>query len=464
MTPELFGSGLSGPGFVPDSLSGARPVVGAPPPWLFPPARRTTLDNGLRVVVYFLPGQHVASANLVVDLPLTVEDRQREGVATVTARCLDEGSLRHPGEQFSELLEAEGAGFGVEVSLSGTQVTLDVPMTRLEPALRLFAEAVTEPALADVDVERHVRLRLAEIEQQRANSASVASVAFRAAVFDPASRAARMSGGEPETVSAVDPGSARAFYASRYAPQAATLILAGDFATDPVPLVNAILGGWKAPDVAPVEHVPAEPGPRVHRLVDRPGSVQADLRYGGFTVDRGHPDWPDLQVAGHAMGGAFLSRLNARLREELGYTYGVRMVFGPLRRGGSFAVQGSFRTEVLAAAVTEARTLLDVRSRPFTAAEVRTAVDFFSGVSPLRYATADGVADQAGTQVLADLDDGYVDANLAALRAVTPESVTVAYRAHVRPDDLTLVVVGEAATVAPRLREEGFDSLEVVQP
>ena len=70
-------------------------------------------------------------------------------------------------------------------------------------------------------------------------------------------------------------------------------------------------------------------------LVDRPGAVQADVRLGGFGIDRLDPRWSAISVASYAMGGAFLSRLNAVLREEKGYTYGVRMNFGPLRTGGS---------------------------------------------------------------------------------------------------------------------------------
>ena len=68
-------------------------------------------------------------------------------------------------------------------------------------------------------------------------------------------------------------------------------------------------------------------------------------------MDRTDPRWADLTVAGYAMGGAFLSRLNKVLREERGYTYGVRLGFSPLRVGGWYAVQGSFRTEVLVDAV-----------------------------------------------------------------------------------------------------------------
>ena len=91
-------------------------------------------------------------------------------------------------------------------------------------------------------------------------------------------------------------------------------------------------------------------------LVDRPGAVQADVRLGGFGIDRLDPRWSAISVASYAMGGAFLSRLNAVLREK-GYTYGVRMNFGPLRTGGSFAVQGSFRTEVVPEALAITREL-----------------------------------------------------------------------------------------------------------
>ncbi|MET1008305.1 MAG: hypothetical protein ABWX96_22350, partial [Propionibacteriaceae bacterium] len=103
-----------------------------------------------------------------------------------------------------------------------------------------------------------------------------------------------------------------------------------------------------------------------------------------------------------------------------------------------------------------ARSLLDVSAKPFTQREVDEAVAFFAGVSPLRYATADGVADQAAVQVMNCLGDGYVDASIAALRAVTPESATAAYQSLVDPEQLTLVVVGDAATIEEPLRAAGF--------
>ncbi len=439
-----------------------QPELGPPGSWSFPTPRHAELDNGIDVIVHQLPGQYVITAHLIMDTPLNAEPGALEGVATICARTLDEGSLDHPGEEFAELLENEGAGFGVDVSLAGFQTVLDVPVTRLEPALALFAEAITRPAFAAADVDRHVSLRVAQIEQARANSAQTAAIAFRSAVFAADGRAARMTGGEAETVAAVDAAAVRAFYDAGVGPRGATLVLAGDFPTDPVPAVAAALGHWTNDAQQPVAYLPPSAADRRTLILDRPGAVQSDLRLGGFGIDRTDPRWADLTVASYAMGGAFLSRLNKVLREELGYTYGVSLQSTPQRSGGSFAVQGSFRTDVTAAALAEARRLLRIDDRPFTEVEVRAAQTYFAGVSPLRYATADGVADQAATQQLLRLPEDYVDANLAALDAVTPESATVAYTSLVDVDALTLVLVGDAAVLADPVRELGYADLEVV--
>ncbi|HEU5485674.1 MAG TPA: pitrilysin family protein [Microlunatus sp.] len=439
------------------------PPIAAPPPWSFPAVQRHTLGNGIELHAYHLPGQHIIAAHLALDVPLSAEPANLEGVATITTRCLDEGTRAHAGEEYAELLETEGAGFGVEIGLSGLQAVLDVPVRRVDRAFALFAEAVTDPALAAEDVARHVKLRLAEIEQSRANSASRASTEFRRAVYAADSRAARMNGGEPDTVANVAAGDAVDFHRRWYGPSGTSLVVAGDLSgVDVVALAERTFGGWRNDEQQRTSPEPVGPAPATAVLVDRPDAVQADLRLGGFAADRNDPRWADLTVAGYAMGGAFLSRLNKVLREERGYTYGVRLGFTPLRQGGSYAVSGSFRTEVLVDAVREARELMTVTERPFVPDEVSDAVAYYVGTSPLRFATADGVAGQAATQIQAGLSPDYLDESLAALRQVTPESATSAYASVVDVGAASLVVVGAADQLAEPLRALGYDDLVVV--
>lgn len=434
-----------------------RPALRPPADWTYPAPRQATLSNGLRVLVHDMPGQQVISANLILDVPLHLEERGIEGVATICARVLDEGTQTHPGERFAEVLETEGAAFGANQTYAGLQAMLDIPATRFGAALDLLADAVRRPELRESDVTRHVALRLAELEQQRANSAQWAAWAFRGAVFDARTRVQRLAGGEPETVGEVSPGAVREFHRRHYGPAGATLVLAGEFPADPVPLAERAFGDWTTPGQEPVEHLPSRAGAPRALLLDRPGAVQADLRLGGFGIDRQDPRWPAFQVGTYAVGGAFLSRLNKVLREERGYTYGVALQNAPLRSGGSYAVTGSFRTEVLVPALQEARELLDISGAPVTPEEVTDAVNYFAGVSPLRYATAEGIADQTAATAMQDLPVDYVDRYLAGIRATTPDAASAAYDEVIDLDALTLVVAGDAERLVEPLTAAGFD-------
>jgi predicted Zn-dependent peptidase len=441
---------------------GPRPEIAPPRPWSFPTPDRSPLDNGLELISYRLPGQHVVSINLVLDVPLAAERRDLEGIAAITCRTLDEGTQAHSTDEFAELLESAGAGFGVDVTSAGLQLIVDVPDRRLDPALGLLAEAVITPALAEGDIDRQVQLRLAEIEQARANPSQATAIAFRRTIFAEDSRYSRMTDGEPDTVTSITSAEARRFHQDHFGPRNAKLIIAGDIGNDVESVVAKHFGGWSVPDQRSVDHQPPQPGGRRAVIVHRPGAVQADLQLGGFGIDRNDPRWADISIASYIMGGAFLSRLNGVLREQLGYTYGVRMGFSPLRSGGTFSVSGSFRTEVIGDALRRTLDLLTITDRPFTVDEVSDAVTYFAGISPLRYATADGVADQAAVQALAVLPDDYPDQRLAALREVSTTSAAEAYSSLVDPQQLTLAIAGDAEKITEPIKDAGFTDVDVI--
>ncbi len=444
----------------PDAHAVTAPAVAPPPHWSFPrPTRSTRLDNGLDVLWYRLPGQHVLAATLVLDVPLTREPRELEGVATIAARTLDEGTADHPGEQFAERLEAVGAALGIHVSLSGQQVLLDVPVTRVGEALPLLAEAVRQPLLEPADVDRHVALRLAEIAQVEANSAQTANRWMRARLWDDTSRASRMGGGEPGTVARVGAADVTAFHARHVRPGGATLVLAGDLVQDPLDLVEDAFAGWDPGEPGPDLVAPTPRAPGVV-LVDRPGAVQADIRLGGPGTDRKDPRWAALLVASTAVGGSFLSRLNRVLREERGYTYGVHSSLSPHRDGGSWSVSGSFRTEVVGATLAELRPLLDLSSSPLQPEETAAAVQQLTGTLPLRSATAEGVVDQVASHLLAGLPADHADRLLADVRAVDPDEATAAWSEVVDLERPTLVVVGDADALEPALAQAGYPVTE----
>lgn len=433
-----------------------RPEVKAPPRWFFPEPARLWLDNGMQVLACHRPGQHIAVASLVLDTPLSAEPGDVEGVATITQRCLDEGTATNPGPAFAERLEDIGAVLSGSAGYSASDLLLEVPADRLDQALPLLADALREPELRPDDVRRLQLLRLAEIDHTLANSANRAQVAFRAACISSRFRASRMAGGNAATVAAITSEDVVAFHRRYYRPEGATLVISGDLTNAVFDDAAAAFGNWEVPGTPAIHHQTPVPRRPHCWLIDRPGAVQADIRLGGFGIDRGDPRWADLQVGTHALGGAFLSRLNRVLREEKGFTYGVHLVNSPMRDGGLLSVQGSFRTEVVPEALDLARRLLDVTSRPITAAEVTDAVQYTNGISPLRYSTAQGVTERVASLVAAGLSAEFINSNAVALTRVTPESATQAVAELLPPDALTLVVVGDAAALRDPLVAAGW--------
>ncbi|MDR1387455.1 MAG: insulinase family protein [Propionibacteriaceae bacterium] len=428
-----------------------RPLIGPPASWSFPQPVVDRLDNGLTVWSYHLPGQYVVSTALVMDLPLSTEPVQSEGVATICLRGLDEGSLDHPGLDYAARLESLGAQFSGWASDSATVCLLDLPAQWFEAGLACFAEGVSRPALADSDVARLVANRLAELDQLSASGSRLASWELRASVLAPGQRRARLTGGSRQTVAGLTGATVRDFHRQRYAPGLATLIVAGDLGAGNVfSAVERAFAGWSA-SAQPAQHPEARPGPSRQRLIDRPDAVQADIRLGCFGVGRTDPLWPAFQVACTLMGGSFSSRLNRVLREAEGWTYDVSVSNRSFRQGGLVSLATSTRTEAVAPLLERTWAILDPSDQPFSQAEVDDAINYLVGLAPLSYATADAVVGQAAGLASLGLGPELADAALKAIARVKADQAEQAWRQVVERERLSLVVVGPADQLAQPL-------------
>jgi predicted Zn-dependent peptidase len=420
-----------------------RPAAALVSGWHFPSPAVAHLPNGLTIWSYHLPGQYVVAADLLVDVPLTAEPAAAEGVATIAARGLDEGTPAHPGPAFAAALEAVGAQYSGWAMASATLASLEVPAQWFEPGLALFAEGVTAPEFADADVERLVANRLAEIDQTRAAARRLAAWLIRETILAPGQRSARPVGGSRATVAAVDAAAVRAFHAAHYGPAGATLVIAGDLSgVDVAAAVERAFGAWAPAGPAVADEAPVAAAPR-SRLVHRPGAVQADIRLGWFGLDRSDPRWAAFQVALTAMGGGFSSRLNQKLREEKGWTYDVSVGNRSFRHGGLTTLATATQTANAAAVIEEARAITSA-STPFTATEVSDAIGFLVGVAPLNFSTADAVAGHAGALAAHGLPHEAADQSLQALAAVTPDEATAAWAEVVATKTPNLVILGNA--------------------
>ncbi|MDH6143123.1 putative Zn-dependent peptidase [Kitasatospora sp. GP30] len=448
-----------------------QPKPGTPTPWAFPAPQRLTLANGLTVLHCHRPGQQLVAIEVLIDAPLAAEPAGRDGVATILARAFNEGTDTLTAEQFAGELERAGATMEAHADHPCIRAVLEVSASRLERGLTLFADALRSPALPADEIERLVANRLDEIVHEQANPARRAAKALYAELFPADDRLSRPRSGTAETVQLIDRAAVRAFYDAHVRPSTATMVIVGDLAGIELPeLLESTLGRWSGDQAAPstVASVTADDRGRVI-IVDRPGSVQTQLLIGRVGPDRHHPAWSAQILGTYCLGGTLTSRLDRVLREEKGYTYGVRAFAQPLRSNAEgtgqamMAISGSVDTTSTAPALADTWAILrTLAAEGLTDAEREEAVQFLVGVAPLKYETAGSVAATLADQVEQQLADDFQAEVYRQLAELDTAAATAAVVAAFPPDRLVTVLVGDASVIAEDVKALGIGEVTVV--
>lgn len=444
---------------------GVPPGPGPIRPFDFPAVERRTLSGGLDVRVARMPALPLVSASLFVRAGESALGEERAGLAVVAGDALEGGTRRRSGSDLAEALERIGARMGVSTGWEGTSVAVSCLAERLEEALALLAEAILEPAFPEHEVERAREQHLAGIRQRLKDPSAMAADEAARRVFAAGVPYGRPQGGTLASVTPLERSDLTAFADGFYRPGRGGLVVVGDVAADEIrSMAEATLGSWTGdPPANHGFHVEALTRQRRVWVVDRPGSVQSEIRVAHVGVSHADPDVFPLLVLNTLLGGAFTSRLNLNLRERHGFTYGVRSHFALRGRPGPFHVQTAVGTEVTAPAVREILHELDrlVTAGP-EADEVEAARDYIAGVFPLRLESVGQVAARIAEQIVFGLPDDYHATYRDRIRAVTPEAAWEAGRRHIRPHEAQVVVVGDAASVAPALEALALGPVTVV--
>jgi zinc protease len=396
----------------------------------------------------------LVSVIVVVDAGAAGDVPGRDGLAMLTAAALAEGTLDRDGPALVEAFERLGATVDSGAEWDDATVQLTVTPARFDDAMVLLAEVVTAPRFAEGDVERLKAERLAELLQQQVEPRGLADERFARAVYAPASRYARAAGGSPATVRALDATQARAWHTLRYGSATTTLVVAGDVTPETVQsAVERHFGSWSQPGApTPAVHPQARTTERAVHVVAKPDAPQSELRVGHVGLPRAHRDYFSVVVMNAVLGGLFSSRINLNLREDHAYTYGAHSGFNWRRAAGPFVVETAVKTEVTDAAVREILLEIDrIRDAEVTAEELDLATKYLAGVFPIRYETTGAVASALAIATVYGLPDDYFSTYRQRIAAVSRSDVLTAARAHLHPESLQVLAVGDAAAITEPL-------------
>jgi zinc protease len=427
----------------------------------FPPYQLKTLSNGLQVLVVLHHEEPSVSFRLLVRAGAVQEPAGKPGVASFAASLLNQGTTTKSAEQIADTIDAAGGVIATGSDNELAYVNGVVLKDRTDVALGLAADIAEHPAFAQEEIDRQRNQAMSALEVSYDDPSYLATAVFDRIVFG-LHPYGRPNEGTPASIGKLTRDDLATFHKTWFAPNNALLAIVGDLSADEaLAAAERAFGSWPRKDVP--ASAPMAPPPPSRRLVvvDRPGSAQTEIRVGHVSIARTNPDFLPFDLAVHVLGGEGANRLFGVLRTDRGLTYGADAELHAYRTSGELVADTNTRSpqtaEALRLIVDEFTRLQDETVDPH---ELRGAQDYIEGSFPITIETPSAIALQVLNQLFYGLDLKELDTFRHRVDSVTVADIQRVAKAYLKPDQLTIVLVGDASAFVDQLKALGFGDPE----
>jgi zinc protease len=436
----------------------------------FPPYELQTFPNGLQVVAVLHHEQPVVSMRLLVRAGSASDPKDKLGTARLAASLLDQGTEAADGtparsaEELADAIDFIGGAMGAGAGTDLTHMNMVVMKDSFEIGMRMLSDMARHPAFSQPEIDRQRQQMLSSLQVSVQDPEYVANAVFDRLVYGFHPYGAPDSG-TADTIGALARRDLLAFHSKYFAPNNAILAIVGDLtAEEAFTTARKVFGNWQKQELPADSYTdPPDPTRRVI-VINKPDAVQTEVRVGHLGIPRSHPDYMAVNLAMRILGGEGSNRLHQVLRTERGLTYGAQADLHALKVTGDFEAETNTRSEATGEVL---RLIVDefwrLQRERVGERELADAKAYMTGSFPLTIETPDAIAMQVVNVVFYGLPLEQLQTFRDRVNAVTVDDIQRVARAFLRPDRLSVVLVGNASAFESQLRGVGFGTYETVE-
>jgi len=441
------------------------PVSGTPPEVKFPELQRTTLSNGLKVVLAERHSIPLVNFNLMVDAGYAADQNSIPGTANLAMNMLDEGTDKRSSLQISEELALLGAELNTGSNLDISSVSLSSLKSNLDASLDIFADVILHPSFPEDEFKRLQKEQMAEIQREKATPILMALRVFPKLLYgeNHAYGNPFTGSGYEETVEKLTTQDLKDFHKTWFKPNNATLLICGATSLDEITSkLESLFKKWKAGDI-PTKNISevSQKEKSVIYLVDRPGSIQSIIFAGHVFPPQANPEELAIETMNRILGGSFTSRINMNLREDKHWTYGARSIIPDARGQRPFFVYSPIQSDKTKESMTEINKELKgiISTNPVTDEEMSKVKKNMTLTLAGKWETIRSVGNSASEIIRFGLPDDYYQTYADEIMSLKLNEIVNAAKSVIYPDKLVWVVVGDRSKIEEGIRELGFGEI-----
>jgi zinc protease len=428
----------------------APPAGGPPKPFTVPANETYSLPNGMKVTLVPYGNLPKVTLSLVVRTGNLNEPADMPGLADLAGNLMKEGTKTKSSQQIAEESARMGGALNITVGMDESDISTDVLSEFGPRAAELLADVVQHPLLPESELPRLKNDALRQLSISKSVPQSMALERFRKIVY----------GDHPygtvfptqESINKTTVADIKKFYEGNFGAARAHLYVAGRFDAAAVKKsVAASFGGW-AKGAAAVSNVPKVKPQHILDVTDRPGAAQSTLLVGLPVPDATNPDAIPLAVTNTLLGGSFGSRITSNIREQKGYTYSPSSQISRRYHDAYWAETADVTTQFTGPSLKEIFGEIERLSKePPADAELKGIQSYISGLFVIQNSSRGALINQLRFVDFQGLGEDYLKTYVQKVNAVTPTDVRKQTAEHIKPDQMTIVVVGDKAKITEQL-------------
>jgi len=422
------------------------PALKFSPPALVP--ARYTLDNGVTAFIVEDNKLPVLDLHARFKTGGLMESASEKGLASMTADLLEEGGLKSvTADSLDELLEFHAIDISADADFTGAMVSLSCLTEKTDLGLDLFNRVLREPAFEEKKLALAKAREIEGIRHRYDAPAGTLRIAGRYTLYGRNAWTEQLSESD---VNKMNRDALLKFYQAHFRPENMIIGVSGRFdAKEMLKKLNSTIGTWKKSGNAEAvfPKLPVDYKKRFNFI--EKDINQAYVRVGiPLFLQRPNPDYYPVILMNWVLGGAsFTSRISKKVREQEGLAYDV---------GSSVSCEyfypGSFNVilQTKSASTAYAIDLIFKEIRSFLksgaldtelAAGKQSLIDAF----PSAFQNGNKVARAFSYNQYVKETDDNIDQYCARIRAVTLADVKRVAETYVKPESLSLCIVGKFA-------------------
>ncbi len=429
-----------------------RPLPGPPKTVKIPDTYKFKLNNGIECLGTQFNETPLVTIKIQMEGgDLAHNNIKKLGLASLTADMMNESTKNYTAEQMEAELDKLGSYINFSADEQSTTITISSPKKNLDATLKLLEEKLFNPAFKEDEFNLAKKQMREGIKQQAKQPEAMANKAYYYVLYGE-----NIFGLSPsvKSVDNITLNDVKEYYEKDYSPNVAKIVIVGDITDQEAKQKLDFLNKWQNKNVTITPPpVPSEPKEGQTFIVNKPGASSSVIMMGYPSIKfEPYGDYYKNRIANFIFGGNFNSHLNLNLREDKGYTYGIRSYFSGDKYVGEFTISSSVKRAATIASVAE---ILKEFKHYFENGIIDKELEFTKNSllnsEALKYESPSQKAALLTMMAKYNLDNNFSVKQNEILRNITKEEVNNQIKKYFLPNQLNTIMVGDKTVIEMQL-------------